>query len=166
MNVFPAIGFFLFIIVWAQHCCLNNKNPPDHPGTVQLSSVQISQFSAGHSAGCMEGLFRNAKTWGKVKPVWRAHWWQCKRIRLQKPAERGEDVWNEHFTACSYNMYCMCCTCKRESGAQIWYKGLLENITWNIQFVCFFPSTVLFEYLVLLLINVKRTKNSSCNTNY
>lgn len=63
-----------------------------------------------------------------------------------------------------HTMYCMCCTCKRESGAQIWYKGLLENITWNIQFC--FPSTVLFEYLVLLLINVKRTKKSSCNTNY
>lgn len=42
-----------------------------------------------------------------------------------------------------HTMYCMCCTCKRESGAQIWYKGLLENITWNIQFVFFsFYSTV------------------------
>lgn len=135
----------LFITLWTQHRCLNNKKPPVHPSTVQLSSVQISQFSTGHSTGRMKGLFMNTKMWGKVTPVSCAHWWQCMRIwiRLQKLAERGEDVWNEHFTACSYNMYCMCCTCKRESGAQIWYKGLLENITWNIQFVFFsFYSTV------------------------
>lgn len=56
-------------------------------------------------------------------------------------------MWKEHFTACSYNTYCMCFTTRSRS------RGLLGNI----HTVCFiFHSAVLFEYIVLLLITVKR----------
>lgn len=123
----------------------------------QLSSVvQITQFSSGHSG--MKGLFMDIKMW---EEVFDARWWQrSRRVKNEtfKLTERDKYVWNEHFTACLNNIYSMCCTCKWESGAQIWYKGLLENMTLNIQLYFFFHSAVLFKYLVLLLINVKEEK--------
>lgn len=82
--------------------------------TVHFSSVKITQPGSGH--GCMRGLWRRGEVCLMHKMVTMKQWFKLHVWSWQ----RGKDVWNEHFTACSYSMCCMCCTCNWESDVQIW----------------------------------------------